>query len=166
LPHLITYCWTFVVAFIVGPLGLTLALHFFGPERFQNIAVLQLLGMNMKWGTGPALVCVYISYYLDRQSYADMPSVDHSRATVGWRMLNAFGFATGVVLLLLPALMSIGQTPLPDDPWTGAKLRTVASGTLFAMTFALAMAAQFCVRDESERAAAGAQAPAAPLRTA
>jgi hypothetical protein len=165
-PHLITYCWTFVVAFIVGPLGLTLVLHFFGPARFQDIAVLQLLGANMKWGTGPALVCVYISYYLDRQNCADMPSLDQSTATVGWRALNAFGFATGVLLLLLPALMSIGQVPIPDDPWSGAKLRTVASGTLFAMTFALALAAQFCVRDESDKAVAGARAQAAPLRVA
>ena len=46
--------------------------------------------------TGPALVCVYISYYLDRQSCADMPSVDHSRATVGWRLLNAFADRCGV----------------------------------------------------------------------
>ncbi len=49
--------------------------------------------------------------------------------------------------------MSIGQVPMPDDPWSGAKLRTVATGTTFAMTFALALAAQFCVRDESDEAA-------------
>ena len=63
--------------------------------------------------------------------------------------------------------MSIGQTSvMADDPWTGAKLRAVATGTLFAMTFALALAAQFCVRDESERAVAGARAQATPLRVA
>ena len=165
--HLITYCWTFAVAFVVGPLGLTLALKFFGPDAYQKLQVLPLFVNNLKWGTGPALVCVYISYYLDRQSCADMPSVEHSRATIGWRALNAFGFAAGVVVLLLPALMSIGQTSvMADDPWTGAKLRAVATGTVFAMTFALALAAQFCVRDESERAVAGARAQATPLRAA
>ncbi len=164
--HLITYCWTFVVAFIVGPFGLTLALLFFGPARFQEIGLWTLFGMNLKWGVGPALVCVYISYYLDRQSYADMPSVDHSRATVWWRLLNAFAFAAGVMLILFPALMSIGQVPVPGDPWSGAKLRTVATGTAFAMTFALALAAQFCVRDESTKVAAGARAQATPLPAA
>ena len=34
------------------------------------------------------------------------------------------------------------------------------------MTFALALAAQFCVRDESARVVAGSRAQAAPLRVA
>lgn len=168
LSPLITYCWTFVVAFLAGPLGLTLALHFFGPDALQKMDLWPLFVRNMRWGMGPAFVCIYISYYLDRQSCVDMPSIDHSAATIGWRLLNAFAFAGAIVLLLLPALMSIGQIPVADDPWTAAKLRTVATGTLFAMTFALALAAQFAVRDQSERPAAGggARTSALPAATA
>ena len=35
--HLITYCWTFLVAFAVGPLGLTIAVHFFGEGKIPGI---------------------------------------------------------------------------------------------------------------------------------
>jgi len=41
----------------------------------------------------PALVAVYISYYLDRQTARDPPDIDHSRGTFGWRLVNCFGFA-------------------------------------------------------------------------
>jgi hypothetical protein len=30
--HLITYCWTFVIAFVTGPFGLAIAAHEFGPQ--------------------------------------------------------------------------------------------------------------------------------------
>jgi hypothetical protein len=74
--HLITYCWTFLVAFFAGPLGLTLAVHFFGEGESLTTPLYQLYFVMLKWGLGPALVSVYISYYLDRQTFQDLPDID------------------------------------------------------------------------------------------
>ena len=142
--HLITYCWTFIVAFVVGPLGLTIAVHFFsqGPT---TLIPLHVLYYNMlKWGSGPALVCVYISYYLDRQTFQDLPNIDHSAATIGWRLANCFGFASITLVVLLPLLLALAAQP--DSAWDSVKLRFVATGTTFCLTFALALAAQFALR--------------------
>ena len=51
--HLITYCWTFVVAFMVGPLGLTLALNFFGPARLSKDAGVAALRQQLEMGNRP-----------------------------------------------------------------------------------------------------------------
>ena len=109
--HLITYCWTFAVAFVTGPLGLTVAVHYFGAASFQSKPVLQLFSEMLAWGFGPALVCVYISYYLDRQTWRDLPDIDHSYSTLAWRLLNCLGFAIVTVFLLLPPLLSIQAQP-------------------------------------------------------
>ena len=143
--HLITYSWTFVVALVVGPLGLALAVHVFGQGAYQKVPLEQLYFQMLKWGFGPALVCVYISYYLDRQTYRDLPNIDHSPATFGWRLLNCFGFAAITLFLLLPALMSLPAQP-PGAAWDTAKLRFVATGVTFCVAFGLALAAQFALR--------------------
>src|SRR5262245_43150847 len=95
--HLINYCWTFMVGLVVGPLDVIIAVHYFGPPEFRSMPFATR-------GLGPALVCVYISYYLDRQTSADLPNINHSSSTVAWRLLNCFGFATITVFLLLPPL--------------------------------------------------------------
>jgi hypothetical protein len=142
--HLVTYCWTFLVAFLVGPSGLTIAVHIFGPEKFSSMPLDQLYYDMLKWGLGPALVSVYISYYLDRQTCTDLPDIEHSPATFGWRLLNCFGFAAVTVFLLLPPLLSL--TAQPGAAWDSTKLRFIATVTTFCMAFGLALAAQFALR--------------------
>lgn len=148
--HLITYSWTFVVAFLAGSVGLAIAVQLFGPERYQIMPLLEVFYNTLKWGFGPAVVAVYISYYLDRQIYDDLPDIDHSYATVGWRLLNCIGFAGMMVFLLLPSLLSL-QAP-PGDAWDTPKLRFVATGTTFFTAFGLALAAQFALRRGTEAA--------------
>jgi hypothetical protein len=149
--HLVTYCWTFMVAWLVGPAGLTIAAHFFAPSHANE--PLYLLYYNMlKWGLGPALVCVYISYYLDRQTYADLPNIVHSFKTLGWRLANCFGFAATTVLLLLPPLLALPGSPEPG--WIAYKVRFVASGATFCVALGLALAAQFALRKTGEEEAA------------
>ena len=148
--HLITYCWTFAVAFVTGPLGLTVAVHYFGAASFQSKPVLQLFSEMLAWGFGPALVCVYISYYLDRQTWRDLPDIDHSYSTLAWRLLNCLGFAIVTVFLLLPPLLSIQAQP--DATWDAAKLRFVATGTMFFVAFGMALAAQFALRKGTQTA--------------
>jgi hypothetical protein len=146
--HLITYCWTFAIAFVTGPFGLAIAAHLFGPEKYQTMPLLEVFYNTLKWGLGPALVAVYISYYLDRQTCHDLPDINHSYATLGWRLLNCIGFAAITVFLLLPPLLALEAQP--GAAWDTPKLRFVATGTLFFIAFGLALAAQFALRKGTE----------------
>ena len=142
--HLTTYCWTFLIAVVVGPCGLTVAVHYFGQGELPQMPFISLYYSMLRWGLGPALVTVYISYYLDRQSCSDLPDIDGSAGTVAWRLLNCCGFAATSVFLLLPPLLSLiapeGAT------WETNKLRFIAAGTTFCVTFGLALAAQFALK--------------------
>jgi hypothetical protein len=138
--RLITYCWTFLAAFVVGPLGLSVAVHYFGPDRLREMALLDLYFNMLKWGFGPALVCVYISYHLDLQTCGDLRAIKQSYSTVGWRLLNCLGFAAITVFLLLPPLLSMQAQ---EGAWDSAKLRFVGTGTTFFIGFGMALAAQF-----------------------
>ena len=142
--HLTTYCWTALIAFLAGPLGLTIAVHFFSSHQIATLAPHQLYFHMLRWGVGPALVSVYTSYYLDRQTYQDLPNIDHSMSTIGWRLANCFGFASTTILLMTPYLLSLNA--VNGASWDSIKLRAVATGTTFCMVFALALAAQFALR--------------------
>jgi hypothetical protein len=142
--HLITYCWTFAIAFVTGPFGLTIAVYLFGPANYHGMTFVQIFYQMLQWGFGPALVAVYISYYLDRQTCHDLPDIDHSSATLGWRLLNCFGFAAITLFLLLPPLLAIEAQA--GEVWGTGKLRFVASGTVFLLALGLAIAAQFALR--------------------
>jgi hypothetical protein len=155
--HLITYCWTFLAAFIVGPFGLAIAVQIFGTSKLASMPLGALYFYMLKWGLGPALVSVYVSYYLDRQTYQDLPNIDHSPATIGWRLLNCFGFAALTVFLLLPPLLSLPEQQ-PNPVWGLAKLRFIATGATFSVAFGLALAAQFALR-KAPRAAGSVLLP-------
>ena len=68
----------------------------------------------------------------------------YSYSTVGWRLLNCFGFAAITLFLLLPPLLALKAEP--DAAWDTSKLRFVATGTMFCIAFGLALAAQFALR--------------------
>jgi hypothetical protein len=142
--HLTIYCWSFLVAAAVGPCGLTVAVHYFGQADLQKMPLISLYYYLLRWGLGPALVTVYISYYLDRQSCSDLPDIDSSVGTVGWRLLNCSGFAiTSVFLLLTPLL---GMSSPPGATWETSKLQFIGAGTTFCIAFGLALAAQFALK--------------------
>ena len=142
--HLTTYCWTFLIAFLAGPFGLTVAVHFFSSHPVAGLPPHELYFHMLKWGVGPALVSVYTSYYLDRQTYQDLPNIDHSVSTIGWRLANCLAFASATILLMFPSLLSLNA--VQGASWDSIKLRAVATGTTFCMVFALALAAQFALR--------------------
>jgi hypothetical protein len=111
----------------------------------------ELFFQMLKWGLGPALVSVYISYYLDRQTCGDLPEIRQSYSTIGWRLLNCFGFAAITVFLLLPPLLSMQAQE--GASWDSAKLRFVGIGTTFFVAFGLALAAQFGLRKPTPQGA-------------
>jgi hypothetical protein len=142
--HLTIYCWTCLTALVVGPCGLTAAVHYFGEGDLPQMHLVSLYYGMLRWGLGPALVTVYISYYLDRQSCDDLPDIDSSVGTVAWRLVNCCGFAATSLFLLLPSLLSLAA---PEGAtWETNKLRFVAAGTTFCVAFGLALAAQFALK--------------------
>src|SRR5262249_17522388 len=120
--YLVTYCWTFLIALLTGPVVLTILAKYVQPiEPYASMELLEAFFKLLVWGLGPALISVYISYYLDRQTSSDLPNIDHSLSTVGWRLVNSFGFGAVAIFLLLPPLLSIPATPAVD--WGVEKLR-------------------------------------------
>ncbi|MGY4349560.1 hypothetical protein ACVWXM_006053 [Bradyrhizobium sp. GM7.3] len=112
----------------------------------REMSLASLYFAMLRWGLGPALVTVYISYYLDRQSCSDLPDIDNSMRTVAWRLFNCFGFAATNVFLLLPQLLSLMAQE--GAIWETNKLRFIAAGTTFCLAFGLALAAQFALKKE------------------
>jgi hypothetical protein len=142
--YLLTYCWTFLIAFFVGPLGLVLAAKYFQVPQYVNIGLLDAMAGTLKWGIGPAIIAVFISYYMDRQTSSALPDIRQSRDSILWRIALSFGVALVTMVLLFLPLVSIKAT----DPaiWSTEKLQAVAAGTTFLLSFSLAMVAQFALR--------------------
>jgi len=160
--YLVTYCWTFLIALVTGPLILAILAKYVQPiEPYASMQPVALFFQMLVWGLGPALISVYISYYLDRQTASDLPSIDHSLSTVGWRLFNSFAFGAGTVLLLLPSLLTIPETPAVK--WPAPKLQFVSTGTTFLLSVGLALAAQFAFgkRSQTSRDSGGGPGTAA-----
>jgi hypothetical protein len=138
-----------VTALLAGPAGLTVAVLIWGtPEFIKDKTFITLYWDLLKWGPGPGLVCVYISYYLDRQTCSDLPDIVQSPKTIAWRVLNCFAFAALTLLVLLPQLLALPA--YPGAAWSAAKLHFVSSGATFGVAFGLALAAQFALRKSSD----------------
>jgi hypothetical protein len=147
--YLVTYSWTFFIALVTGPFILAILAKYLQPiEPYASMQPVALFYQMLIWGLGPALISVYITYYLDRQTSSDLPKIDHSLSTVGWRLLNSFAFGAGTVLLLLPSLLTIPRTDAVA--WEPEKLRFVSTGTTFLLSVGLALAAQFALRKRSQ----------------
>jgi hypothetical protein len=93
---------------------------------------------------GPAIIAVFISYYMDRQTSSALPDIDQSRRTAAWRFGLSLSLALATLVLLLPPLLSLPAPAVGD--WSREKLHFVAVGTTFLITFGLALTAQFALR--------------------
>ena len=155
--YLWTYCWTALVAVLVGPLGLSIALKLYQVPSIADMSFITVFATRLKWGVGPAIIAVFISYYMDRQTSSALPDINQSRGTVAWRFAVSLSLALATLVLLLPPLLSL-PAPVVGD-WSRQKLHAVAIGTTFMITFGLALAAQFALR-KPQRSTAGVPAVA------
>ncbi len=155
--YLWTYCWTGMVAGLVGPLGLAILVVLYRVPRFADMSFISIFGTELKWGVGPAVIAVFISYYMDRQTSSALPDINQSRGTIAWRFAVSLSLALATLVLLLPPLLSL-PAPVVGD-WSREKLHAVAIGTTFMITFGLALAAQFALR-KPQRSTAGVPAVA------
>jgi hypothetical protein len=89
-------------------------------------------------------MCIYLCYYLDKQTQPDLPDVVQRRDTVFVRLSYSLIFTCVVMVILSPLLMQI--TANPESMWDSYKLRAVATGATLIVTLSLALVAQFCLR--------------------
>ena len=76
--YMLTYCWTFLLACMVGPLGLTLAVTLNGVPAYKDLSYFQTYFAMLRWGIGPGLVAVCTTYFMDRQLSSELPNIDTS----------------------------------------------------------------------------------------
>jgi hypothetical protein len=139
--HLLTYCWTFVVGCCVGPFGLTLAAKWNGAGAVAALSYVEAYFNLIRWGIGPGLVAVCVTWFMDRQISSDLPNIDTSM--IAKRVVNSLAFALFTLVLQLPQLLTIHAT---GGSWDTNKLRAVAAGVTFAIALTLALVAQFGLR--------------------
>ena len=136
-PTIFVYCWSFVIAAIIGPAGLASVLIYWHPER----NIIDTFIAKLPWGVGPGLLAVFILYYLDRQTYSKYQTLRNRSKSIIMNFAIAIMFSLITLVLLLPPLMSI-RAP-EGSPWTTEKLQVVAAGTTALVTLSMALVAQF-----------------------
>jgi hypothetical protein len=144
--YLVSYCWIFLAALCLAPLSLTGAVIGLGiaPPPESLYSFLTMVGERFKWAPAPALTCVYIAYYMDRQTDPSLSNIDQNGCTTLRRVLQSVLFAGLVLVVLLPPTMAL--QPVSTVSWSLEKLRVVILGTRFLMTMALVLVAQFGLR--------------------
>lgn len=154
--YVLTYCWTFLLACAMGPLGLTIATKLNGVSSVAALPVVQTYIQMLQWGVGPGLVAVCISYFMDRQLSSDLPNIDTS--IVVRRVVNSVLFTCFTIALQVPQLMAL--QPSANTAWEPSKLRLVVLGTTFVVTLSLVLVAQFGLRTQRASKVLSAQQPA------
>jgi hypothetical protein len=140
---LVAYAWIFLIAALLSAAGLTMMVELFGSATDWS-RFLPICQHEVRWSIGPALICVYLNHYMDRQ-------IDHSRPDIGEsgdspfrRVVYALLFTVLVILAALPFESTISA--IPGGSWDVSKLRFAAMGTIFCVTFSLALVAQFALK--------------------
>jgi hypothetical protein len=123
--YLMSYCWIFLAALCLAPLSLTGAVIGLGiaPPPESLYSFLTMVGERFKWAPAPALTCVYIAYYMDRQTDPSLSNIDQNGRTTLRRVLQSVLFAGLVLVVLLPPTMAL--QPVSTVSWSLEKLRVV-----------------------------------------
>ncbi|HTI84120.1 MAG TPA: hypothetical protein VL614_27020 [Acetobacteraceae bacterium] len=141
---MVAYAWVFVISAALSTIGLSIMAELVGSSAATSLSFPALCQREATWSIGPALICVYINHYLDRQ-------IDYTRPDIGrgsgeekaWRAGYALLFTLLVVATALPL---VGTIRAPSDAsWELNKLRFVAMGTVFCVSLVLALVAQFAL---------------------
>ena len=141
LPSLVTYAWILLGAFamsLIGDISASVVNHWDDPIDWDHLWT--YVGRDAPWSIGPALIAVYINYYLDRQADPAKEDIDQTRGTILPRLMSAIGFTAGIVLL---ALLIVAAQHLDSNLWSEAKTRFIVVGTVTLITFSLCLVAQF-----------------------
>jgi hypothetical protein len=149
---LVSYSWIFVIAAILSAFGLSLMIELVGRSAGQWDQFWNLFLRETRWSIGPALICVYIIHYLDRQADPTRPDIGSPGEMPIRRIAYAVLFTVLVMAFTLPSIPNI--RPWNDSVWDVSKLRFVALGTIFSITMCLALIAQFALPKSKPKRAA------------
>jgi hypothetical protein len=146
-----TYAWIVMLGAVLSTLGLTLAILIAGRSAGQWAAFFDIAARALQWSIGPALICVYVNHYLDRQIDPRLPDIGEKNEPPALRALYAIRSTFLVMVLTLPSVPSVHARP--DAIWTEGKLRVVTIGTVFSITLAVSLVAQFALWKNTSSAA-------------
>jgi hypothetical protein len=142
-PIVVAYAWIFLLATLLSAIGLSFMSEFVGKYAGQWGQFLYVCQQELRWSIGPAMICVYINHYLDRQIDPLQPNIERASKHALRRISHAILFTLLVLAMALPSLPSIQADPLSS--WEVSKLRFVAMVTIFFVTMTLALVAQFAL---------------------
>jgi hypothetical protein len=141
LSSLVTYAWILLAAFaisLIGAVSASVINHWNDPIDWDHLGT--YAGRNAPWSIGPALIAVYINYYLDRQADPAKEDIDQTKGTILPRLISAIGFTAAIVLL---TLLIVAAQHLNSNQWSEDKTRFIVVGTVTLITFSLCLVAQF-----------------------
>jgi hypothetical protein len=142
-PIIVAYAWVFLISAVLSTFGLTIMAELVGRHAGHWDEFFSMCQRSTRWAIGPALICVYINHFLDRQIDPLRPNIEgpgeHPLRRIGYALL----FTLLVVATALPSMPTIHGRP--DSPWELSKLRFISMGTIFFITMAMSLAAQFAL---------------------
>jgi hypothetical protein len=157
---IVAYAWIFLIAAVLSTLGLTIMAELVGRNAGHWDQFFAICQRETRWAIGPALICVYMNHYLDRQIDPNRPNIEHPGERPFRRVGYAILFTLVVIAFTLPSMPTI-QKP-PSGPWELPKLRSVAMGTIFFITIAMALVAQFALTKPRPKQPAMSNTPENP----
>jgi hypothetical protein len=140
----VAYAWIFLLAALLSTLGLSFMSELIGKYAHQWGQFLYVCQQELRWSIGPAMICVYINHYLDRQIDPARPNVERASEHPLLRTGYAFLFTFLVLATAIPSLPAIQQSN-PQSAWDLSKVRFVAMATIFSVTITLTLVAQFAL---------------------
>ncbi len=160
-----TYAWVLLFASILSTVGLSLMVELVrtssnasSPNSYNFFSVCQRMAW---WSIGPAFICVYINYYLDRQTDPCLPDIGRVGDTRARRAIAAILFTMFIIVLTLPTVATI----MPQDRSLDvSKVRFVALGTVIFITLALTMTAEFALRKPGQARSTTEHDPDGPVK--
>jgi hypothetical protein len=156
-PIIVAYAWVFLISAVLSTFGLTIMAELVGRHAGHWDEFFSICQRSARWAIGPAFICVYINHFLDRQIDPLRPNIEPSREHPLQRIAYAFLFTLLVLATALPSMPTI-QVHL-NSPWDVSKLRFISMSTIFCVTMAMALAAQFALIKPASRSAANQASP-------
>jgi hypothetical protein len=157
---IVSYAWIFLLAAVLSTVGLSVMSEFVGRYAHQWDKFLYVCVNETRWAIGPALICVYINHFLDRQIDPTRPNIGPPHENQLLRIGHALLFTLLVVASALPSIPAIHARE--DSPWEVSKLRFVSMGTIFFITMAMSLAAQFALAKRASKKPAISAPPDSP----
>lgn len=155
---IVAYAWIFLISAALSIIGLSVMAELVGRHAGEWSKFGAACERAAPWSIGPALICVYINHYLDRQIDPTRPNIETPRL-YPWRRL---GYATLFTILVIIVTLPSMPTIQSHGPWELSKLRFISMGTIFFITMIMALTAQFALTKHYRAAPSAPDTPDNP----